>query len=59
MSFKLERKKSETPARWAVQTAAVGQIPDSALQPQHYPPDELQAIVNETLDAARDAHFSK
>ena len=32
--------------------------PGSALLPQHYPPDELQAIVNETLDAARDAHFA-
>ena len=32
--------------------------PGSALLPQHYPPDELQTIVNETLDAARDAHFA-
>ncbi len=31
--------------------------PGSALLPQHYPPDELQAIVNKVLDEARDAHF--
>jgi len=32
--------------------------PGSALLPQHYPEDELRVIVNKTLDAARDAHFS-
>ena len=32
--------------------------PGSARLPQHYEPDELQRIVNEVLDAARDAHFS-
>lgn len=31
--------------------------PGSARLPQHYPPEELQAIVDEVLDAARDAHF--
>ena len=31
--------------------------PGSALLPQHYPEDELLAIVCETLDAARDVHF--
>lgn len=31
--------------------------PGSILLPQHYPPDELQAIVNEVLDAARDEYF--
>lgn len=31
--------------------------PGSALLPQHYPEDELRAIVSETLDAARDSHF--
>lgn len=31
--------------------------PGSALMPQHYPADELRAIVCETLDAARDLHF--
>lgn len=31
--------------------------PGSALLPQHYPADELRAIVCETLDAARDLHF--
>ncbi len=31
--------------------------PGSALLPQHYPEDELRAIVCETLDAARDLHF--
>ena len=29
----------------------------AAFRPQHYPPDELRAIVCETLDAARDLHF--
>ncbi|MCY4145996.1 MAG: hypothetical protein OXE95_06575 [Chloroflexi bacterium] len=33
--------------------------PGSALLPQHYPPDELRAIVFETLDAARDLHFAQ
>ena len=33
--------------------------PGSALLPQHYPPAELQAIVNATLDEARDAHFGQ
>ena len=32
--------------------------PGSALLPQHYPEDELRAIVNKTLDDARDKHFS-
>ncbi len=32
--------------------------PGSALLPQHYPDDELRAIVCEVLDVARDAHFS-
>jgi len=32
--------------------------PGSALLPQHYPPDELRAIVTATLDAARDEHFT-
>lgn len=32
--------------------------PGSALLPQHYPEDELRAIVCEVLDHARDAHFS-
>ncbi len=31
--------------------------PGSALLPQHYPEDELRAIVCETLDAARDLNF--
>ena len=31
--------------------------PGSALLPQHYPEDELRAIVCETLDAARNVHF--
>ncbi|MYE27383.1 MAG: hypothetical protein F4X87_09270 [Chloroflexi bacterium] len=31
--------------------------PGSALLPQHYPEDELRAIVCQTLDAARDVHF--
>ena len=31
--------------------------PGSTLLPQHYEPDELQAIVNEVLDAARDEYF--
>ena len=31
--------------------------PGSALLPQHYAEAELRAIVRETLDAARDAHF--
>lgn len=33
--------------------------PGSALLPQHYPQAELQAIVDDTLDAARDAHFAQ
>lgn len=33
--------------------------PGSALLLQHYPPEELRAIVCETLDAARDTHFSQ
>ena len=32
--------------------------PGSALLPQHYPADELRGIVCETLDAAREAHFT-
>lgn len=32
--------------------------PGSALLPQHYPEDELRAIVCGVLDDARDAHFS-
>lgn len=32
--------------------------PGSALLPQHYPEDELRAIVCDVLDAAREAHFS-
>jgi len=32
--------------------------PGSALLPQHYPEDELRAIVCGVLDHARDAHFS-
>ena len=32
--------------------------PGSALLPQHYKAEELRAIVCETLDAARDMHFS-
>ena len=32
--------------------------PGSARLPQHYEPDELQRIVNDVLDAARDAYFS-
>ncbi len=32
--------------------------PGSAWLPQHYEPDELQKIVNDALDAARDAYFS-
>ncbi len=31
--------------------------PGSALLPQHYPEDELRAIVCEVLDSARDAYF--
>ena len=31
--------------------------PGSARLPQHYEPAELQRIVNQALDAARDAHF--
>lgn len=31
--------------------------PGSALLPQHYPEDELRAIVCKTLDEARDMHF--
>ena len=31
--------------------------PGSARLPQHYEPDELQRIVNDALDAARDTHF--
>ena len=33
--------------------------PGSALLPQHYPEDELRAIVCDVLDAARDAHFTE
>ena len=32
--------------------------PGSALLPQHYPEDELRGIVCQTLDAAREAHFT-
>ncbi|MCY3934670.1 MAG: hypothetical protein OXG09_01580 [Chloroflexi bacterium] len=33
--------------------------PGSARLPQHYPTDQLQAIVDEVLDAARDEHFAE
>lgn len=43
----------------ALQNRFPAKGPGSALLPQHYPEDELRAIVCAVLDAARDAHFQQ
>ena len=51
-----KRNFAEIPFALSKRFPATG--PGSALLPQHYPEDELRAIVRETLDAAVKAHFS-
>ena len=61
VKFELRKAKPGTGGFSIIAKALVHRFPSrgpgSTLLPQHYEPDELQAIVNDVLDAARDTHF--